>query len=165
MVRREEVDLLRPLEEAARDKSKPTFIIDLAQSTALLNFDQTYKGRTILVPRRYFEDPLEVDFEYLHVIHDEMLVVARAIKNMLNPVRINFCALGNKVPQFHWHLIPRYEGDLNWGYAPWPVRDRVLLEAGEYRDLAKILRSEVTNLRGGQVHSPTPIQPQGVELP
>lgn len=48
----------------------------------------------------------------------EVDLVARALKDITNCMRINVGALGNKVPQFHMHVVAREVSDPAW---PGPV--------------------------------------------
>jgi diadenosine tetraphosphate (Ap4A) HIT family hydrolase len=61
-------------------------------------------------------DPDDVGPLMLEVTH-----VGRHIKAEFKADRMNYASLGNVVAQLHWHIIPRYEGDSNWGGPPWPV--------------------------------------------
>lgn len=67
-------------------------------------------------------------------------MIGRHIKSAFKADRMNYASLGNVVGQLHWHLIPRYEGDANWGGPPWPVanpREPSDLERQETIDLIR----------------------------
>jgi len=42
----------------------------------------------------------------------ESSLVSDALQKLLNPDRINVGALGNIVPQLHWHVVARHQQDL-----------------------------------------------------
>jgi len=51
-----------------------------------------------------------------------VFAVETALREALNPDKINLASLGNKTPHIHWHVIPRFEHDKhfpnsNWGEA------------------------------------------------
>jgi len=48
----------------------------------------------------------------------ESSLVSDALQKLLNPDRINVGALGNIVPQLHWHVVARHQQDPCW---PGPV--------------------------------------------
>ncbi|MGH8886560.1 MAG: HIT family protein [Egibacteraceae bacterium] len=50
-----------------------------------------------------------------------MRTIARAIQSAFECARMNYAILGNEVAHVHWHLIPRYTTDPNWGRPPWPI--------------------------------------------
>lgn len=37
--------------------------------------------------------------------------VEEAMRQVLNPVKINLASLGNMVPHLHWHIIARFQND------------------------------------------------------
>ena len=45
-------------------------------------------------------------------------VVEQALRDHLQPTKINLAALGNMVPHLHWHVIARFDWD---GHFPVPV--------------------------------------------
>lgn len=48
----------------------------------------------------------------------EVTAVASALAGLPGITKINHGALGNLVPQFHWHVVARHPGDAAW---PGPV--------------------------------------------
>lgn len=48
----------------------------------------------------------------------EVTAVATALAGLPGVTKINHGALGNLVPQFHWHVVARHPGDAAW---PGPV--------------------------------------------
>ncbi|GHD71199.1 HIT family protein [Vogesella fluminis] len=61
-----------------------------------------------------------------HVL-DWVLRTERALRDVLNPDKINLASFGNMVPHLHWHVIPRFADDKHfpnplWGAA---MRDGV----------------------------------------
>ena len=58
---------------------------------------------------------------------DAVVVVESALREFLQPTKINLAALGNVVPHLHWHVIARFEGDSHFPTPVWAaaVRDRV----------------------------------------
>ncbi len=99
----------------------PWFIGETRLAYLLLNFDQTYRGRTILVPKAGQPDLESLDCDAVRPLMVEVATVGRHIKSAFNADRMNYASLGKVVGQLHWHLIPRYDGDANWGNPPWPV--------------------------------------------
>ena len=48
-----------------------------------------------------------------------VLKVEDALRELLNPDKINLASLGNLVPHLHWHVIPRFAGDRHFPDAVW----------------------------------------------
>jgi len=59
--------------------------------------------------------------------------VEQALREHLQPTKINLAALGNMVPHLHWHVIARFDWDSHFPAPVWAeprrVRDRVREEA------------------------------------
>jgi diadenosine tetraphosphate (Ap4A) HIT family hydrolase len=51
--------------------------------------------------------------------------VEEALRELINPDKINLAALGNQVPHLHWHVIPRFVDDPHFPDPIWgaPKRD------------------------------------------
>lgn len=61
-----------------------------------------------------------------------MLVVyamERALRTVMQPVKVNLASLGNQVPHVHWHVIPRFTNDAHFPLAVWAPRQRAVSEA------------------------------------
>lgn len=97
------------------------FIGELSLSYLLLNFDQSYLGRTILVPKHEEPDFESMKDDAIGALMREVAFVGRLLKEEFAADRMNYASLGNVVGQLHWHIIPRYEQDANWGGPPWPI--------------------------------------------
>ena len=53
-----------------------------------------------------------------------VFAVERALRDLLNPEKINLASLGNVVPHLHWHVIPRFTDDPHFPDAVWAARRR-----------------------------------------
>ena len=58
---------------------------------------------------------------------DVVATVEQALRDHLQPTKINLAALGNMVPHLHWHVIARFDWDSHFPAPVWAaaVRDRV----------------------------------------
>ena len=48
----------------------------------------------------------------------------KALRETLQPAKINLASLGNQVPHLHWHVIPRFTDDAHFPDPVWAVRKR-----------------------------------------
>lgn len=48
-----------------------------------------------------------------------VFAVETAMREVLNPTKINLASLGNKTPHVHWHLVPRFENDKHFPNSHW----------------------------------------------
>lgn len=125
----------------------PWFIGETRLSYVILYFDQRYPGRSILVPKVEAPDMESLNDDDIGPLMQEVTQIGRHIKNEFKADRMNYASLGNVVAQLHWHLIPRYEGDPNWGAPPWPVRDPRTPSDEERRSTVERIRKGLVALR------------------
>ncbi|MEM5434853.1 HIT family protein [Paraburkholderia diazotrophica] len=71
--------------------------------------------------------------------------VERAIRRILQPVKVNLASLGNQVPHVHWHVIPRFSNDAHFPLPIWAPRQRTVSETmlSQRRAQATLLREAV----------------------
>jgi diadenosine tetraphosphate (Ap4A) HIT family hydrolase len=71
--------------------------------------------------------------------------VERAMRRILQPVKVNLASLGNQVPHVHWHVIPRFSNDAHFPLPIWAPRQRTVSEAllSSRRAQATLLRDAV----------------------
>ncbi len=48
-----------------------------------------------------------------------VFAVEAAIREIIQPDKINLASLGNKTPHMHWHIIPRFESDKHFPNSHW----------------------------------------------
>lgn len=137
-----ECALCSVVEQAHND---PTYVCRLRTGSLFVNHDQHFPGRCLFVLNQHCEDLGELKGEQFCHYLGEMRVVAKALAGLFHPDLMNYAMLGNGVRHLHWHLIPRYEGDSNWGGPPWPHAESLLTKA-EYRELARTILEHVRGL-------------------
>jgi diadenosine tetraphosphate (Ap4A) HIT family hydrolase len=48
-----------------------------------------------------------------------VFAVEEAVRQVMQPDKMNIATLGNRVPHIHWHIIPRYQDDVFWPGSAW----------------------------------------------
>ena len=51
--------------------------------------------------------------------------IARVLRSLLAPTKVNLASLGNVVPHLHWHVIARFEGDSHFPAPVWAAAQRL----------------------------------------
>jgi diadenosine tetraphosphate (Ap4A) HIT family hydrolase len=64
--------------------------------------------------------------------------VEAAVREVMQPLKINLASLGNMVPHQHWHVIPRYADDAHFPGPVWAARQRTA-DAGAVAARAALL--------------------------
>lgn len=94
-----------------------------AVSDAYLVRADIQRGLSVVVFRgRHVVEPFELDAREAAAYGSEVLRVARALREVLRPLKLNYDVLGNSVPHLHTHLVPRYADDPRPGW-PFPFPD------------------------------------------
>ena len=98
---------------------------------AFLDISQVSKGHTLLVPKKPSANIFETDEETMKHIGVALPKVAKAIKNAFHPDGLNIIQNNGEyadqsVFHIHFHLIPRYENDIDgFGYK-WETHEDVI---------------------------------------
>jgi diadenosine tetraphosphate (Ap4A) HIT family hydrolase len=62
-----------------------------------------------------------------------VFAVETAIREVIQPDKINLASLGNKTPHMHWHLIPRFSNDKHFPNSHWGNITNKALEPNIHR--------------------------------
>ncbi|HDG9917694.1 TPA: HIT family protein [Staphylococcus aureus] len=98
---------------------------------AFLDISQVTKGHTLLIPKKGSANIFETDEETMKHIGAALPKVANAIKRAFNPDGLNIIQNNGEfadqsVFHIHFHLIPRYENDIDgFGYK-WETHEDIL---------------------------------------
>lgn len=129
-----------PMCSAGQIDPAQSIVARLASGAVSLQNDGALRGYCILIYKRHVTEIFDLtEAERVQLIHD-IDHVARAIRDVCEPTKINYAILGNEVPHLHVHVIPRYPDDGYWGKAIW------LRPKHEIRQLSE---SEFESLRSG----------------
>jgi diadenosine tetraphosphate (Ap4A) HIT family hydrolase len=53
------------------------------------------------------------------LVNDAVWKVEQAVREVMQPLKVNVASLGNVVPHLHWHVIPRYADDAHFPAPVW----------------------------------------------
>ena len=82
----------------------------------------------------------------MHVVY----VVEQAVREVMQPDKVNLATLGNMVPHLHWHVIPRYQDDIYFPGSVWsePKNQPSLQTLEQHKALVPVLRLKLQELLG-----------------
>ena len=83
---------------------------------AILDISQITKGHTLVLPKKHFDNFLDLDDEYASYVFLAAKKITKMIDKAYKPLGfniINNCneIAGQSVMHYHLHIIPRYEKD------------------------------------------------------
>lgn len=126
-------------ERLAHKHTDPFFIMELKYGSLFLHPNQCFRGRALFALNEHFTQYPEIDIEVFQEFNNELLQICQTVKKLFVPEIINYASLGNEVRHFHYHIIPRYLNDQNWGGPPWPNEEKNL-RLEEYQELTNKYR-------------------------
>ena len=93
------------------------YIGDLRVSKLYLFRDQTYYGRCVLAYRGHVDQFSEIPQEDLLAFAQDVQQAQNAIRAAVGTYKINLGCFGDTMvpPHFHFHLVPKKEGDPGFG--------------------------------------------------
>ena len=83
---------------------------------AILDISQITKGHTLVMPKRHYDNLLDISDEDLSNVFSTVKLVTKMIDSKYNPLGFNIVnnckeAAGQSVMHFHVHIVPRYTKD------------------------------------------------------
>lgn len=127
--------LCRLLKEPEKE---PRVIHEFPNSILLLNRDQSYQGRSILVFKKHIPDFFRLASSEMLEFLPEIRLSEKALRKAFDPALMNYLFMGNTTAHVHLHLVPRYRTDPNFGRSPFLDTARTMTAQrtpDEYRDL------------------------------
>lgn len=119
-------------------------VAPLSFSTLYLFKEQSHPGRCVVAYRAHVNELFELADAELVGFTRDVARAAKAIKAAFNPNKINYGAYSDKLPHLHMHLVPKYDGGVNWG-APFemmPANKKLLGEA-EYAAMIAAIKAKL----------------------
>ena len=117
--------------------SGPSFIFKMQYGTLFLNHIQHYHGRCLFILNTHQESFHDLDEKIFIGFNNEVKMIGTVLNDIFKPDLINYALLGNHIQHVHWHLIPRYKNDSNWGNPPWPYPKTKSIEDNECLKIVK----------------------------
>ena len=94
------------------DRGEPLDVIaDLGATWATAGTEAPLPGYVCVVSKGHVVEPFELPPPELDAFWREAMLVARALADLLQPVKMNYEIHGNTIPHLHMHLYPRFPGD------------------------------------------------------
>lgn len=90
-------------------------ICDLEVSTLYLFKEQSHPGRVVVAYKEHVSEQFEIpEADYLKFMLD-IRRVGEALKKVFQPAKTNFGAYSDTLKHAHWHIVPKYEGEFEYG--------------------------------------------------
>ena len=115
-------------------------ICDLQASQLVLFKEQSHPGRVIVAYKDHISEMVDISPEDRAAYFEDMARVAKAIHKVFRPDKINYGAYGDGGCHMHFHLVPKYKDEFEWG-TPFAMNPgRVTLSDEEYEETINKIR-------------------------
>ncbi|PQO95264.1 HIT family protein [Massilia phosphatilytica] len=103
--------------------SAPT-VVDNDKFAVILVDDANYPGFARVIWKDHVREVSDlVDADRL-LLNDAVYKLELAVREVMQPLKVNVASLGNVVPHLHWHVIPRYADDAHFPAPVWAQAQR-----------------------------------------
>lgn len=90
-------------------------ICELPASKVYLFKEQSHPGRCIVASKYHVSEIIELSEEERNAFLTDVCKVAQAIHAAFKPVKVNYGAYGDTGHHLHFHLVPKYRDEYEWG--------------------------------------------------
>ena len=90
-------------------------ICDLDVSSLILFKEQSHPGRCIVAYKDHVSEIVNISDEERNAYFADINRAAKAIHAAYAPKKINYGAYGDTGCHLHFHLVPKYEGEFEYG--------------------------------------------------
>ena len=91
------------------------YICDLNESKLYLFKEQSHPGRVILASKRHVGDVTELTDAERNGFFADVAHVSRALQAAFKPGKVNYGAYNDNGGHLHFHLVPKYRDEFEWG--------------------------------------------------
>lgn len=90
-------------------------ICELPESKVYLFREQSHPGRVIVAHKKHVSEIIELTAEERAAYLEDINRVANAIHKAFQPQKVNYGAYGDTGHHLHFHLVPKYTDEFEWG--------------------------------------------------
>jgi len=116
-------------------------ICELSESKVYLFKEQSHKGRVIVAHKKHVSEIVDLSKEEAERFVEDIRKVSSAIHKAFAPNKVNYGAYGDTGCHLHFHLVPKYENDFEWGSTFEMNPKRVMLTDDEYAEIIDKLKA------------------------
>lgn len=118
-------------------------ICELNVSSLILFKEQSHPGRCIVAYHGHVSELVELSDEARCAFFADVARAARAIHAAFHPDKINYGAYGDTGRHLHFHLVPKYKDQAEWGGVFQMNPGQVALSQAEYEEMIAKIRKNL----------------------
>ncbi len=118
-------------------------ICDLQVSQLILFKEQSHPGRVIVAYKEHVSELVDISDAERNLFFADVAQAARAIHKAFHPDKINYGAYGDGGCHLHFHLVPKYKGQYEWG-TPFAMNPGITkLSHAEYAEMIQKIKDNL----------------------
>ncbi|WGG50012.1 HIT family protein [Rugamonas sp. DEMB1] len=143
-------DLCRLLEQAGGQAGGAVIWRD-SQLTVVAVDEAEYPGFCRVVWNGHVKEMSDLLPRERHWVMDVVWQIELAVREIMQPEKVNLASLGNMTPHVHWHVIPRFLDDAHFPHPVWATAQRSSLPEvlAARRALLPQLHADIIERLGG----------------
>ena len=112
----------------------------------ILVADVDYPGFCRVIWNDHIKEMTDLPVQMRAELMNTVFAVESAVREVMQPEKINLASLGNMTPHLHWHVIPRYIDDKHFPNSIWaaPLRSTRIANTSDIR--ARLTASILKNI-------------------
>jgi diadenosine tetraphosphate (Ap4A) HIT family hydrolase len=121
-------------------------IVKTAQLRVVLIDDANYPGFCRVIWNTHVKEMTDLAISDRSSLMQAVCKLEQAVRDVMQPHKINLASLGNMVPHLHWHVIPRYLDDAHFPNPIWASTDKSSQSLDAKRALLPELRLHIQRM-------------------
>lgn len=119
------------------------YICDLEASVLVLFKEQSHPGRCIVAYKDHAGEMVELTDAEPNAFFADVNRVAKALHKAFHPDKINYGAYGDTGGHLHFHLVPKYRDEFEWGGVFQMNPEKKFLSQEEYDGIIARIRANL----------------------
>lgn len=108
--------------------------------------DERYPATCRVILNRHVKEMTDLPPDERAGFMRAVYAVETALRELLQPDKVNLASLGNQVPHLHWHVIPRFADDAHFPDPVWaPAKRAGVAHAVDSARLVEIVAQRLTH--------------------
>jgi diadenosine tetraphosphate (Ap4A) HIT family hydrolase len=87
--------------------------------SVILADEANYPGFARVIWNGHVREVSDLADEDRLLLNEAVFKLEQAVREVMQPLKVNVASLGNVVPHLHWHVIPRYADDAHFPAPVW----------------------------------------------
>ena len=105
--------------------------------------EQTYHGRCLVAYKDHVSELVDLSDAQRDAFMADVARASRAVHKAFHPDKVNYGAYGDGGCHLHFHLVPKYRDEFEWGSTFAMNPGKVKLSEGEYQEMIEKIKENL----------------------